>query len=93
MKIIFFEGSGDKFTNSAAKTIDVLTGKGVSKSNFYIYTSDAKLIKNFTGYLGKDHVVPVPDGYATAPKSGWRGHSYGINMIKNSNIVNYLSKI
>ena len=93
MKIIFFEGSGDKFTNSAAKTIDVLTGKGVPKSNFYIYTSDAKLIKNFTGYLGKDHVVPVPDGYATAPKSGWRGHSYGINMIKNSNIVNYLAKI
>lgn len=93
MQIIFFEGSGDKFTNSAAKTIDVLTGKGVPKSNFYIYTNDKTLIKNFTGYLGKDHVIQVPDGYASAPKAGWRGHSYGINMIKNSNIVNYLSRI
>ncbi len=93
IKIIFFEGSNDKFVKSAAKTINTFTTNGVPKSNIYVYTSDKTLISKYTPYLGKSHVQAVPDGYVKKSSDGWRGHSYGFNMIKNSNIVNYLSTI
>lgn len=93
VKIIFFEGSKDKFVKSVAKTINTFTSNGVPKSNFYIYTSDEWLIKNYSSQLGNGHVKAVPSGYVKTATDGWRGHSYGYNMIKNSNIVNYLSTL
>ena len=88
-KIIFFEGEGDKFVNSAYKTVESMISNGVPKDNFYIYTNDTKLL-TLSSKLGSDHVVAVPEEYRKSHK-GWRGHSYGNNMIKESNIVNYLS--
>ena len=48
---------------------------------------------NYRNKLGSDHVFSPPSGYATGGKNGWNGHSYGFNMIKNSNIVNYLADL
>ncbi len=93
MQIIFFEGANDKFVNSSAKTINTLVEQGTPKANFYIYTTDHKLLNKYQGYLGSDHVMSPPNGYAVGGKNGWNGHSYGFNMIKNSNIVNYLSEL
>ena len=92
VQIIFFEGSGDKFNKSAGKTIDTFIANGVPKENIYVYTNDQWLTDNYTSTLGEDHVVSPPSDYPVGGKRGWHSHSYGFNMIKESGLVNYLSK-
>ncbi len=54
--------------------------------------NDQWLTDNYTSTLGEDHVVSPPSDYPVGGKRGWHSHSYGFNMIKESGIVNYLSK-
>ena len=91
MQIIFFEGDGDRFIASANKTIKTMIKNGVPKDNFYVYTNDKRLL-DLSSELGSKHVIEVTEEYRKSHK-GWRGHSYGNNMIIDSNIVNYLSRI
>ena len=93
INIIFFEGSGDKFVKNVGKTIDIFTSNGVPKSNFYIYTTDKNLINNYKTKLGTKHVISPPSNYPVGGQKGWKGHSYGYNMIKDSGIVSYLGNI
>lgn len=93
VNIIFLEGSGDNFVKGVSKTVDVFTSKGVPKSNFYIYTNDKNLINRYQPKLGANHVISPPSNYPVGGKKGWRGHSYGFNMIKDSGIISYLGNI
>ena len=93
VNVIFFEGAGDKFNRAAGKTIDVFTANGVPKNNFYVYTTDDYLIKNYKDKLGSKHLITPPSSYPVGGKRGWKGHSYGFNMIKESGIINYLGRI
>ncbi len=93
VNVIFFEGAGDKFNRAAGKTIDVFTANGVPRNNFYVYTTDDYLIKNYKDKLGTKHLITPPSSYPVGGKRGWKGHSYGFNMIKESGIINYLGRI
>ena len=82
MEIIFIECQDNNNWNKSIKmTINDLLNNGVSSSNISFYTNDSELI-NFLNGRGMSH---------SDLSSSYTGHGAGWKMIKDSNILSYLS--
>ena len=89
VEIIVLEASGDKFVPNATSTIKRLINHGVNKNNIKVYSNDRGMINNMNGLIPSGNINDWSK-YSSQLK-GWSTHNYGIAMIKDSSILNYLS--
>ena len=83
------EAAGDKFVDGAIGTLKRLKRNGISLDNVHVYTNDRTMINYSKKYLSDNNINDW--GVHNSELKGWRTHNYGIEMIKSSGILNYLS--
>lgn len=88
-EIIMLEAAGDKFVDGAIGTLKRLKRNGISLDNVHVYTNDRTMINYSKKYLSDNNINDW--GVHNSELKGWRTHNYGIEMIKSSGILNYLS--
>ena len=88
-EIILLEASGDKFVDGAIGTLKKLKRNGINMNNVHVYTNDRTMINYSKKYLSDSNINDW-SGHSGELK-GWRTHNHGIEMIKSSGILNYLS--
>ena len=90
VEIIIMQANNDKtFGAWAPETLRKLVKNGVPKDNINVYTNSGGMLKMANQYLSSDHVHNVT-GDVKGTRT-WSKHNYGIDMIKSSGILNYLS--
>ena len=88
-ELIILEAESDKFVGGATNTIKRLKANGVNMNNVKVYSNDEKMIGNARQYLPSKN---INDWSPYSGKlHGWKTHNYGIDMIKDSSILSYLS--
>ena len=88
-EIILLEASGDKFVDGAIGSLKRLYNHGVNMNNVHVYTNDRTMINYSKKYLSDNNINDWSNH--NNELKGWRTHNYGIEMIKSSGILNYLS--
>ncbi len=82
MEIILLEAkSNNNWNETIIKTVNNFLRNGVNSSNIKMFTCDSELIKTFSNSI---ELTIVPNG-------AWSGHGSGYKIIRESNILSYLS--
>ncbi len=88
-EIIIMQANNDQtFGDWAPGTVKRLVKGGVPPENITVYTNSGKMLKAAQTYLPSENIHDV-----SGEVSGrtWKKHNYGIDIIKTSGILNYLS--
>jgi len=91
--IYIFESKNDGFIETSKESLRRFYHNGIPMKNIHIYTNDPGLIKVAQkNNVPSENIYKVEDHYATSHR-GWSGHSYGYDMLKDSGIISYLSRL
>ena len=90
VEIIIMQANNDQtFGTWAPETLKKLVSQGVPKDNITVYTNSGGMLTAANSCLDSSHVHNV-----TSEVKGtrtWSKHNYGIDMIKTSGVLGYLS--
>ena len=90
VEIIIMQANNDKtFGGWAPQTLRGLVQNGIPKENISVYTNSGSMLSMANKWLDPENVHNV-----SADVKGtrtWSKHNYGIEMIKTSGILNYLT--
>ena len=90
VEIIIMQANNDKtFGGWAPQTLRRLVQNGIPKENISVYTNSGSMLSMANKWLNPENVHNV-----SADVKGtrtWSKHNYGIEMIKTSGILNYLT--
>ncbi len=88
-EIVLLEAAGDKFVDGAIGTLKKLQRNGINMNNVHVYSNDRTMIGYSKRYLNDSNINDW--SVHNSELKGWSTHNHGIEMIKSSGILNYLS--
>ena len=90
VEIIIMQANNDQtFGTWAPNTLKNLVNQGVPKNNITVYTNSGGMLSTANKYLDPNHVHNVTS--EVKGKRTWSKHNYGIDIIKTSGVLGYLS--
>jgi hypothetical protein len=88
-EIVLLEAAGDKFVDGAIGTLKKLQRNGINMNNVHVYSNDRTMIGYSKRFLNDRNINDW--SVHNSELKGWSTHNHGIEMIKSSGILNYLS--